>query len=112
MEAAPNYLTRDNPSFGLLGYALLTMNGVKPPRRRGATRISPKHQVTIPQEALATAGLQVGDRLRVAVQGPGAVLLVREDDPLDEHAGALTGVYPRDYLGELRGEWRESASPP
>lgn len=82
------------------------MDGVKPPRRRGATRISPKHQVTIPKEALATAGLRVGDRLRVAVEGPGAVLLVREDDPLDRHAGALTGVFPAGQLEELRNEWR------
>ncbi|MCU0506116.1 MAG: AbrB/MazE/SpoVT family DNA-binding domain-containing protein [Chloroflexi bacterium] len=59
------------------------MNGrVKHTRRRGYTRVSAKHQVTIPIDALAQAGLRAGDRLRAEVRGPGEVVLVREDDPL------------------------------
>jgi len=78
---------------------------VKHTRRRGRTRISGKHQVTIPVEALARAGLKVGDRLRADVSGPGKITLVREDNPIDQFAGALTGVYPEGYLDDLRREW-------
>ncbi len=87
-------------------YSLLMQRKVKETRRRrGVTRISTKNQVTLPTEALAHAGLSVGDRLRAHVQAPGQILLVREADPIDEHAGALTGVYPDNYLDELRREW-------
>ena len=79
---------------------------VKPKRRRGYTRVSAKHQVTIPIDTLALAGLRAGDRLRVEVRGPGEVVLVREDDPLTRFAGALTDVYPAGELDELRREWR------
>jgi hypothetical protein len=34
------------------------------------------------------------------------VLLVREQDPVDRHAGALTGVYQPGELDRLRREWR------
>ena len=79
---------------------------VKTNRRRGYTRVSAKNQVTIPQDALIRAGLQVGDRLRAEARGPGELVLVREDDPVDQFAGALTGAYAPDHLDELRREWR------
>lgn len=79
---------------------------VKHARRRGYTRVSAKHQVTIPIDALAQAGLKAGDRLRAEVRGPGEVVLVREEDPLARFAGALTDVYPAGELEELRREWR------
>jgi bifunctional DNA-binding transcriptional regulator/antitoxin component of YhaV-PrlF toxin-antitoxin module len=78
---------------------------VKTNRRRGRTRISAKHQVTIPVDALAAAGLQTGDRLRVELGGPGRITFVREEDPIDRHAGTLTGVYRPGELEELRREW-------
>ncbi len=78
---------------------------VKTTRRRGYTRVSAKHQVTIPMDALAQAGLRAGDRLRAEARGPGEVVLVREDDPIERYAGSLTGVYADGYLDELRGEW-------
>ncbi len=78
---------------------------VRPGRRRGRTRISAKHQVTIPVDALARAGLKIGDRLRADVSGPGQITFVREEDPLERFAGALTGVYPDGYLEDLRREW-------
>jgi bifunctional DNA-binding transcriptional regulator/antitoxin component of YhaV-PrlF toxin-antitoxin module len=86
-------------------YPLPMDDEVKHNRRRGRTRISGKHQVTIPVDALAGAGLKVGDRLRADVSGPGQIILVREDDPLEQFAGALTGVYPAGYLDDLRREW-------
>ena len=75
-------------------------------RQRGVTRISVKNQVTLPTDALAHAGLAAGDRLRAHVDGPGRILLVREVDPIEEYSGVLPGVYPPDYLDELRREWR------
>ena len=75
-------------------------------RRRGVTCISSQNQVTLPTDALARAGLSTGDRLRAHVQAPGQILLVRETDPVEDHAGVLTGVYPPGYLDELRREWR------
>jgi bifunctional DNA-binding transcriptional regulator/antitoxin component of YhaV-PrlF toxin-antitoxin module len=74
-------------------------------RRRGYTRVSAKHQVTLPVDALQGAGIRTGDTLRAEVRGPGEVLLVRDVDPLDRFAGALTGVYQPGELDELRDEW-------
>jgi len=81
------------------------MEEVKHVRQRGRTRISGKHQVTIPVDALTAAGLKIGDRLRADVSGPGRITLVREEDPIERFAGALTGVYPDEYLEDLRREW-------
>jgi bifunctional DNA-binding transcriptional regulator/antitoxin component of YhaV-PrlF toxin-antitoxin module len=74
-------------------------------RRRGYTRVSAKHQVTLPVATLQQAGLRTGDTLRAEVRGPGEILLVRDDDPLDRFAGALTGVFRPGELDELRNEW-------
>ncbi len=79
-------------------------NKVKPLTTRGA-KISAKHQVTIPIGAVKAAGLRTGDRMRAEARGRGRVLLVREDDPVARHAGALTGAYRRGELDELRDEW-------
>jgi bifunctional DNA-binding transcriptional regulator/antitoxin component of YhaV-PrlF toxin-antitoxin module len=78
---------------------------VKEQRRRGYTRVSAKHQVTLPVDALHGAGLRTGDRLRAEVRGPGEVLLVRDEDPVAQFGGSLTGVYPAGDLDELRREW-------
>lgn len=72
--------------------------------KRGA-KISAKHQITIPIGAMTAAGLQTGDRVRAEAAGRGRVLLVREEDPVQRHAGALTGVYRRGELDKLRDEW-------
>jgi bifunctional DNA-binding transcriptional regulator/antitoxin component of YhaV-PrlF toxin-antitoxin module len=74
-------------------------------RRRGYTRVSAKHQVTLPVEALRRAGIHTGDTLRAEVRAPGELLLIREADPIDRYAGSLTGVYARGELDELRDEW-------
>ena len=75
-------------------------------RRRGTTRISTKHQITIPTDALAAAGLVAGERLVARADGPGRVVLERESDLLAEFAGALSGVYAPNELDDLRDQWR------
>ena len=74
-------------------------------RRRGASRISSKNQITIPAEALRGAGLAAGDRVVAHADGAGRVILERERDVIAEFAGALTGAYRPDELDELRSEW-------
>jgi bifunctional DNA-binding transcriptional regulator/antitoxin component of YhaV-PrlF toxin-antitoxin module len=74
-------------------------------RRRGATTISSKHQVTIPVAELRAAGLEAGERLVARADGPGRVILEREHDVVAEFAGALTGVYRPNELDDLRDEW-------
>lgn len=82
------------------------MEEVTQPRRRGTSRISSKHQVTIPTEALRDAGLKAGERVIAHAEGPGRVVLEREHDVLAEFAGVLTGTYDCDELRRLRDEWR------
>ena len=74
-------------------------------RRRGSTRISSKHQITIPVDALRAAGLEIGDRVVAHADGAGRVVLEREHDLLAEFAGAMTGAYKIDEIDELRREW-------
>lgn len=74
-------------------------------RRRGATRISSKHQVTIPVDAMRAAGLEVGERVVAHAEGPGRVVLEREEDLLAKFAGVLTGAFGRNELEDLRREW-------
>lgn len=76
----------------------------KSTRRRGA-KISAKHQITIPLQAMTAAGLRTGDRVRAEARGRGRVLLVREEDPVERHAGTLSGVWRRGELDALRDEW-------
>jgi AbrB family looped-hinge helix DNA binding protein len=74
-------------------------------RRRGASKISSKNQITIPAEALRRAGLEVGDRVVAHADGAGRVILEREHDVIAEFAGALTGAYRPGELDQLRSEW-------
>lgn len=74
-------------------------------RRRGATTISSKHQITIPVDELRAAGLRVGERVVARAEGAGRIVLEREHDVLADFAGALTGVFDADELDALRDEW-------
>jgi bifunctional DNA-binding transcriptional regulator/antitoxin component of YhaV-PrlF toxin-antitoxin module len=84
---------------------LLIMKEVKK-RRRGFTRISAKHQATIPVQALKEAGLKPGDEVRVVAAGRGRLVLERDINLVQRHAGALRGVYEPGELDRLRDEWR------
>lgn len=79
---------------------------VKKPRRRGRTRLSAKHQATIPVAAMRRAGLKPGDELQVEAAGPGRLVLTRVEETLAGYAGRLTGIYPKGALQKLRREWR------
>jgi AbrB family looped-hinge helix DNA binding protein len=88
------------------------MERVKPKRRRGFTRLSPKRQVTIPLRVVEATGLEPGDELQVEVDQSGRIVLSRPIDrdarlrAIEETAGSLTGVYEPGYLDRLRDEWR------
>ena len=69
---------------------------------RSGSRISSKHQVTIPIDAFTAAGLREGDIVRIEAAGPGRVTLTRQDDLLDEFR---TGGSLRRTVEELRDEW-------
>jgi len=74
-------------------------------RIRGRTRISSKHKVTIPVDAMRAAGLATGDRLAVHSIGPGRVVLERIPDAGEEYAGAFTGRLDGEAIEALRDEW-------
>ena len=67
--------------------------------------MSSKNQVTLPIDVLITAGLRPGDSLMVEAKANGEILLRREEDPLDRYIGSMTGMFPPDYLRNLRDEW-------
>ncbi len=72
----------------------------------GRSRISGKHQITIPISAFSEAGLREGDVVHVEAQGRGRVVVARIDDLIDEYAGCLrTGGELRRTVGRLRQEW-------
>ena len=85
-------------------YYLYIMKKVKGGFKK-TSRISSKHQITIPVETLRAAGLSIGERVSATCDGAGRVVLERESDILSEFVGALTGVYQRDEIGSLRTEW-------
>jgi bifunctional DNA-binding transcriptional regulator/antitoxin component of YhaV-PrlF toxin-antitoxin module len=103
MDTAP--AARGSLRGGLVPDTVTSVKEVKN-RRRGTSRISAKHQITIPADALRAAGLEVGERVVAHADGPGRVVLEREADILDVFAGSLSGVYEVDELDELRDEWR------
>ncbi len=70
-----------------------------------STKISMKHQVTIPIDAMRTAGLEAGERVVARAEGPGRVVLERQDDVLEQFSGSLTGVFDQGILEQLRNEW-------
>jgi AbrB family looped-hinge helix DNA binding protein len=74
--------------------------------RRNQTKISSKHQVTIPVGAFRTAGLEPGDTLKVEAEGAGRIVLTRIDELLDRYSGCLnTGGDLRAQVEGLRKEW-------
>lgn len=88
------------------------MPRVKPTRRRGFTRLSGKHQVTLPLRVVEELNLKPGDELRVEAEGDRVVLsrehahALRRLEAIRRVAGSLPGVWEPGDLERLRGEWR------
>jgi bifunctional DNA-binding transcriptional regulator/antitoxin component of YhaV-PrlF toxin-antitoxin module len=74
-------------------------------RRPGVTRVSRKHQVTLPVDVLRDAGLGPGDELRVTADGRGRLILTVVQDPLEELIGSAPGLSAMTDLETLRSEW-------
>lgn len=71
------------------------------------TRVSSKHQVTIPAGPFRMAGFSPGDTLKVEAEGAGRVVLTRIDELLDRYSGCLeTGGDLRERVEGLRTEWQ------
>jgi AbrB family looped-hinge helix DNA binding protein len=72
----------------------------------GRSRISSKHQVTIPAEVFRGAGLAAGDLVRMQADGAGRVVLTKVDELLNRYSGALAaGGALRGDVERLRDEW-------
>ena len=70
------------------------------------SRISSKHQITIPRSEFRRAGLHEGVIVRVEAVGPGQLLVTRIDDVLAKYSGIVdTGGAARRALDALRDEW-------
>jgi bifunctional DNA-binding transcriptional regulator/antitoxin component of YhaV-PrlF toxin-antitoxin module len=75
-------------------------------RRGGRSRISSKHQITIPAAAFRGAGFAAGDLVRVEAAGAGRVVLTKIDDLVDHYSGSLaTGGELGRSVDALRDEW-------
>jgi bifunctional DNA-binding transcriptional regulator/antitoxin component of YhaV-PrlF toxin-antitoxin module len=71
------------------------------------SRVSTKHQVTIPVRVLREAGLHPGDDVVIRASGQGRLEIERADDLTQRYAGCLpAGTYPPGHLAQLRDEWR------
>ena len=82
-------------------------------RRTGYTRLSPKHQVTIPARVVVETGVEVGTEFAVSAESDGRIVLHPVDDlrarrlrAIDQTAGSLKGVWRPGDLDRLRDEWR------
>jgi bifunctional DNA-binding transcriptional regulator/antitoxin component of YhaV-PrlF toxin-antitoxin module len=74
-------------------------------RRRGRTRVSSKHQITLPVAALAEAHIDVGDEIVVEVTGDGRLSLTRERNRFEKWIGSAPGLSAAADLESLRDEW-------
>jgi bifunctional DNA-binding transcriptional regulator/antitoxin component of YhaV-PrlF toxin-antitoxin module len=74
---------------------------------KNQTKVSSKHQVTIPVAPFRQAGFEPGDTLRVEAEGAGRVVLTRVGELIDRYSGCLdTGGDLRERVDRLRDEWR------
>jgi bifunctional DNA-binding transcriptional regulator/antitoxin component of YhaV-PrlF toxin-antitoxin module len=69
-------------------------------------RISSKHQVTLPVETLATAGLKAGDEVTIEADGPDTIIVRRTRRDVDAALGIFNGLYEPGYLEQLRARER------
>ena len=65
-------------------------------------KISTKHQITLPVDALREAGLREGDEVTVSAQGPDSIVVRRAPRTPEDAFGVFDGLYEPGYLDDLR----------
>ncbi len=70
------------------------------------SRISSKHQVTLPVESLERAGLAAGDEVRIEADGPDRIVVERIARKPADALGVFDGLYEPGYLDRLRADER------
>jgi bifunctional DNA-binding transcriptional regulator/antitoxin component of YhaV-PrlF toxin-antitoxin module len=73
---------------------------------KGVPKISSKHQVTLPVETLASAGLKAGDEVTIEADGPDTIVVRRASRDVDSALGVFDGLFEPGYLEQLRREER------
>ena len=69
-------------------------------------KISSKHQVTLPVQSLASAGLKAGDEVTIEAEGPDTIVVRRTRRDVDAALGVFDGLFEPGYLDRLRSEER------
>jgi bifunctional DNA-binding transcriptional regulator/antitoxin component of YhaV-PrlF toxin-antitoxin module len=69
-------------------------------------RISSKHQVTLPVESLARAGLKAGDEVAIEAEGPDRIVVRRVERDPNRGLGVFDGLYRPGHLERLRARER------
>lgn len=69
-------------------------------------KISTKHQVTLPVEALRHAGFAAGDDVVIEAEGPDTIVVRRAQRDLQAALGIFDGLYEPGYLDQLRAAER------
>jgi bifunctional DNA-binding transcriptional regulator/antitoxin component of YhaV-PrlF toxin-antitoxin module len=69
-------------------------------------RISSKHQVTLPVDALGAAGLHPGDEVLIEAEGTDRIVVHRASPDLAGALGVFDGLYEPGHLEKLRSEER------
>jgi bifunctional DNA-binding transcriptional regulator/antitoxin component of YhaV-PrlF toxin-antitoxin module len=65
-------------------------------------KISSKHQVTLPVEALKRAGLEIGDEVAIDAEGVERIVVRRISRETERALGVFDGLYEPGYLERLR----------
>lgn len=66
------------------------------------SKISSKHQVTLPVDSLARAGMEAGDEVTVEADGADRIVVTRIASRPVDALGVFDGLYEPDYLDRLR----------
>jgi bifunctional DNA-binding transcriptional regulator/antitoxin component of YhaV-PrlF toxin-antitoxin module len=70
------------------------------------SKISSKHQVTLPVETLERAGFKPGDDVAIEAEGPDRIVVRRAASDPGKALGIFDGLYEPGYLDRLRSEER------
>jgi bifunctional DNA-binding transcriptional regulator/antitoxin component of YhaV-PrlF toxin-antitoxin module len=70
------------------------------------TRISSKHQITLPVASLEQAGLSAGDEVAVEAEGTDRIVVRRVARDVEKALGVFDGLYEPGYLERLRADER------